>query len=110
MALMSMRLWEIASHALPLLIILMVQTVVAALYAVFVCYPVMGRSYDAMVLSAGFCGVALGATPTAVANMQAVTERFGQSHLAFLVVSIVGAFFIGIVNAVVIRASMTLLT
>lgn len=110
MALMSLRLWELASLALPLLIILLVQTVAAALYAVFVCYPVMGRSYDAVVLSAGFCGVALGATPTAVANMQAVTERFGPSHLAFLVVPIVGAFFIDIVNAFVIRAGMALLT
>jgi len=110
MALMSLRLWEMASLALPLLFILMLQTAMAALYAVFVCYPIMVRSYDAIVLSAGFCGVALGATPTAVANMQAVTDRFGPSHLAFLVVPVVGAFFIDIVNAFVIRIGITLLT
>jgi ESS family glutamate:Na+ symporter len=66
----------------------------------------MGRNYDAVVLAAGHCGSGLGATPTAIANMQSVTDRFGPSHLAFLVVPIVGAFFIDLVNAVVINLAL----
>lgn len=91
MALMSLKLWELASLALPMLAILAVQTLVMALYAIFVTYRVMGKNYDAAVLAAGHCGFGLGATPTAIANMQAITERFGPSHLAFLVVPMVGA-------------------
>lgn len=102
MALMSLKLWEIASLAVPMLVILAVQTVVMALYAVFVTYRVMGKNYDAAVLAAGHCGFGMGATPTAIANMQAVTDRFGPSHVAFLVVPMVGAFFLDLINALVI--------
>ncbi|MGB8148566.1 MAG: sodium/glutamate symporter, partial [Azonexus sp.] len=77
-------------------------------YAVFVTFPVLGRNYDAAVIAAGHCGFGLGATPTAIANMQAVTERFGASHLAFLVVPMVGAFFIDIANAIVIKLFLAL--
>lgn len=103
MALMSLKLWELASLALPMLAILAVQTLAMALYAVFVTYRMMGKNYDAAVLSAGHCGFGLGAAPTAIANMQAITERFGPSHTAFLVVPMVGAFFLDIVNALVIK-------
>lgn len=108
MALMSLKLWELASLALPMLAILLVQTLVMALYAIFVTYRIMGKNYDAAVLAAGHCGFGLGATPTAIANMQAITDRFGPSHLAFLVVPMVGAFFIDIVNAVVIKLYLML--
>lgn len=108
MALMSLKLWELASLALPMLAILLVQTLVMALYAIFVTYRVMGKNYDAAVLAAGHCGFGLGATPTAIANMQAITDRFGPSHLAFLVVPMVGAFFIDIVNAIVIKLYLML--
>ncbi len=108
MALMSLRLWELASLALPMLLILAVQTAAMASYAVFVTFRVMGRNYDAAVLAAGHCGFGLGATPTAIANMQAITDRFGASHLAFLIVPMVGAFFIDIVNAVVIKLFLSL--
>ncbi|CDG19493.1 sodium/glutamate symporter [Xenorhabdus doucetiae] len=108
MALMSLKLWQLASLALPMLIILAVQTVVMALYAVFVTYRIMGKNFDAAVLSAGHCGFGLGATPTAIANMQAVTDRFGPSHVAFLLVPMVGAFFIDIVNAAVIKLYLLL--
>lgn len=108
MALMSLRLWELASLALPIFILLAVQTVAMALYAIFVTFRVMGRNYDAAVLAAGHCGFGLGATPTAIANMQAITQRFGPSHLAFLVVPMVGAFFIDIINAVVIKLFLAL--
>lgn len=67
-----------------------------------------GQNYDAAVLAAGHCGFGLGATPTAIANMQAITERFGPSHMAFLVVPMVGAFFIDIVNALVIKLYLML--
>ncbi|MNS78831.1 Sodium/glutamate symport carrier protein [compost metagenome] len=108
MALMSLRLWELASLALPMLAILAVQTLVMALYAIFVTYRVMGKNYDAAVLAAGHCGFGMGATPTAIANMQAITDRFGPSHLAFLVVPMVGAFFIDIANAIVIKLYLLL--
>jgi ESS family glutamate:Na+ symporter len=108
MALMSLRLWELANLALPMLLILLVQAAAMAAYAVFVTFRVMGKNYDAVVLAAGHCGFGLGATPTAIANMQAVTHRFGPSHLAFIVVPMVGAFFIDIANAIVIKIFMAL--
>lgn len=108
MALMSLKLWELASLALPIFAILAVQTLFMAFYAIFVTWRVMGRNYDAAVLAAGHCGFGLGATPTAIANMQAITERFGPSHIAFLVVPMVGAFFIDIVNAIVIKLYLML--
>lgn len=83
MALMGLKLWELASLALPMLAILVVQTIFMALYAIFVTRRMMGKNYDAAVLAAGHCGFGLGATPTAIANMQAITERFGPSHMAF---------------------------
>ncbi|MBD2809597.1 sodium/glutamate symporter [Xenorhabdus sp. Vera] len=108
MALMSLKLWQLASLALPMLVILTVQSVVMALYAIFVTYRIMGKNYDAAILSAGHCGFGLGATPTAIANMQAITDRFGPSHVAFLLVPMVGAFFIDIVNAAVIKLYLLL--
>lgn len=107
-ALMSLRLWDLATLALPILILLAVQTLVMALFAIFVTFRVMGRNYDAAVLAAGHCGFGLGATPTAIANMQAVTQRYGPSHMAFLVVPMVGAFFIDISNAIVIKLYLAL--
>lgn len=107
-ALMSLRLWDLASLALPILILLAVQTLVMALFAIFVTFRVMGRNYDAAVLAAGHCGFGLGATPTAIANMQAVTQRYGPSPMAFLVVPMVGAFFIDISNAIVIKLYLAL--
>lgn len=107
-ALMSLRLGDLASLALPLLAILAVQALAMAGYAIFITFRVMGSNYDAAVLAAGHCGFGLGATPTAIANMQAITAQFGPSHLAFLVVPMVGAFFIDIVNAVVIKLFLLL--
>lgn len=103
MSLMSMKLWTLADLAGPLSVLLALQLMLAVLFAVFVCFSVLGRSYDAAVVSAGFIGFGLGATPTAMANMTAVTQRHGPSHVAFLIVPLVGAFFIDIANAVMIR-------
>lgn len=108
MALMSLKLWELKSLAVPMLIILAVQAGFMALYAIFVTYTVMGRGLDGAVFAAGHCGFGLGATPTAIANMQAVTERFGPSKKAFLVVPMVGAFFIDLVNVIVIKVFLML--
>ena len=83
--------------------ILAVQVAFMAFYAVYVTYHFMGKDYDAVVLSAGHCGFGLGATPTAVANMQAITSRFGPSHKAFLIVPMVGAFFIDLINASLLK-------
>jgi ESS family glutamate:Na+ symporter len=108
MALMTLRLWDLSTLALPIVVILIVQAVAMAAFAIFVTFRVMGRNYDAAVLAAGHCGFGLGATPTAIANMQAVTERFGPSHIAFLIVPMVGAFFIDILNALVIKGFLSL--
>ncbi|MCL9800928.1 sodium/glutamate symporter [Pseudomonas sp. rhizo66] len=107
-ALMSLKLWDLAALALPIFIILAVQALVMALFAIFVTFRVMGRNYDAAVLAAGHCGFGLGATPTAIANMQAVTQRYGPSQIAFLVVPMVGAFFIDIINVIVIKLYLML--
>ncbi len=107
-ALMSLKLWDLKSLALPIVILLAAQALLMALFAIFVTFRVMGSNYDAAVLAAGHCGFGLGATPTAIANMQAVTQRFGPSQMAFLVVPMVGAFFIDITNAVVIKLFLAL--
>lgn len=107
-ALMSLKLWDLAALALPIFIILVAQTLVMALFAIFVTFRIMGSNYDAAVLAAGHCGFGLGATPTAIANMQAVTQRYGPSQIAFLVVPMVGAFFIDITNAIVIKLYLAL--
>ncbi|MFJ1341154.1 sodium/glutamate symporter [Pseudomonas caricapapayae] len=107
-ALMSLKPWDLAALALPFFILLAAQTLVMALFAIFVTFRIMGSNYDAAVLAAGHCGFGLGATPTAIANMQAVTQRFGPSQIAFLVVPMVGAFFIDIVNVIVIKLYLAL--
>lgn len=108
MALLSLKLWELTDLAAPLMVILGAQTVTMALYAGFVTFRIMGKNYDAAVLAAGHCGFGMGATPTAVANMQAITNQYGPSHKAFLIVPLVGAFFIDIINAFMIQGFIQL--
>jgi glutamate:Na+ symporter, ESS family len=108
MALMRLDLWELAGLALPVFTILAGQTVLTAVYIIFVTFPIMGRDYDAVVLGTAQTGLGMGATPTAIANMQAVTNRFGHSRVAFLIVPMVGAFFMDIVNAIVIKLFLML--
>src|SRR4029453_9154478 len=103
MALMGMRLVDLVALAGPLLIILVLQTVAMAVYATFVTFRAMGKDYDAAVLAAGHVGFALSSTAAALAVMKTITERNGPSPLAFLVVPMVGAFFIDIANALVIQ-------
>lgn len=102
MALMSLKLWELLNLALPMLIIVSVQVAVVAAFAWWVTFRVMGRDYDAAIMASGHCGFGLGATPNAVANMESLVERFGAAPRAFLVVPMVGAFFIDFTNALII--------
>jgi ESS family glutamate:Na+ symporter len=102
MALMSLRLWELLDLALPLFVILVAQVTLVAAFAYFITFRAMGRDYDAAVLAGGHCGFALGATPNAVANMEAIRARFGPAPRAFLVLPLVGAFFIDFANALII--------
>ena len=108
MALMGMRLVDLVSLAGPLFVILGLQLVAMALYAVFVTFRVMGRDYDAAVLAAGHVGFALSSTAAALAIMKTITERRGASPLAFLIVPMVGAFFIDIANALLIQGYLAL--
>lgn len=108
MALMSLRLWELLDLALPMLAILAVQVTMMGAFAYFVTFRVMGRDYDAAVMAGGHCGFGLGATPNAVANMEALTERYGPAPRAFLVLPMVGAFFIDFSNALIITLFMNL--
>ncbi|MCA8880517.1 MAG: sodium/glutamate symporter [Rhodobacteraceae bacterium] len=107
MSLMSMQLWTLAEHASLLAVTMALQAVTAALFIVAVVFRAMGRDYFATVISAGFAGFALGATPTAIANMTAVTQRYGPAPLAFIVLPLVSAFFVDIANAIVIKAALS---
>jgi ESS family glutamate:Na+ symporter len=110
MALMSLKLWELLDLAIPMLVILTVQVTMMAAFAYFITYRVMGRDYDAAVMAGGHCGFGLGATPNAVANMEAIVERFGHAPRAFLVLPMVGAFFIDFTNALIISAYINLVS
>jgi ESS family glutamate:Na+ symporter len=103
MALLSLRRWELADLAGPVAIILAAQVLAMMAFAAFVTYRFMGADYDAAVVAAGHCGFGLGATPTAIANMQAITDRFGPSYKAYLIVPLVGAFFVDLVNATILQ-------
>ncbi|MGL2560119.1 sodium/glutamate symporter [Helicobacter pylori] len=107
-ALMSVNLLELLKLAVPLAVILSVQVAVMILYVVLVTFRVCGKDYDAAVLCAGHCGFGLGATPTAMVNMQTITNHYGPSHVAFIVVPLVGAFFVDIINALAIKGFLLL--
>ena len=109
MSLMSLQLWALAGLGGSILFILMAQLVVITLFVIFVVFRAMGKDYDAAVMSAGYAGLALGATPTAIANMTAVTAKFGASAKAFVVVPLIGAFFIDIANALIIQFLLDLI-
>lgn len=103
MALVSLKLWQLSDLAIPMIILLIAQSIAMWLFAVYVSFRVMGKNYDSAVLASGLCGFGMGATPNAIANMQAITNMYGPSHKAFLIVPLVGAFFIDLVNVVVIQ-------
>jgi ESS family glutamate:Na+ symporter len=108
-SLMSIKLWSLSDLAVPILAVLLAQVLAVVIFTVLVVYRLMGRSYEAAVISSGFVGMSLGAVPTAIANMSAVTKRFGAAHMAFVVLPLVGAFFLDISNAVVIKTFLSIL-
>jgi ESS family glutamate:Na+ symporter len=100
---MSLQLWTLIELALPILFLLAMQVLVIVFFTIFVVFRVLGKSYDAAIMASGYAGLALGATPTAIANMTAVTKKYGASPQAFIVVPLIGAFFIDLSNAFVIQ-------
>ena len=109
MAMASLRLWELASLALPLALILVAQVAFMALYASFVAFPLLGRSYDSAVMVSGLCGFGLGATPNAMANMSAVCYKYRYAVNPFIVVPTIGAMFLDIINTGVITLFLNLI-
>ncbi|MEL6809659.1 MAG: sodium/glutamate symporter, partial [Pseudomonadota bacterium] len=103
MSLMSLQLWTLVALGPALAVILTVQTLMTLGFVIFILFPVMGGGYRAAVLAAGFGGFSLGATPTAIANMTAVTKRYGPSPMAFVILPLVSAFFVDIANAIAIQ-------
>ena len=108
-AMITLKLWQLAALAVPLIILLVVQAVLMFLFAYFVVYNVMGRNYDAAVLAAGSCGFGMGATPNAMANMQALTDRFVPSVKAYILVPIVGSMFADFINSITITFFINML-
>ena len=108
-AMITLKLWQLAALAVPLIILLVVQVVLMFLFSYFVVYNVMGRNYDAAVLAAGTCGFGMGATPNAMANMQALTDRFVPSVKAYILVPIVGSMFADFINSLTITFFINLL-
>lgn len=101
-AMITLKLWQLASLALPLVILLCAQTLLMFLFAYYVVFNVMGRDYDAAVLSAGVCGFGMGATPNAMANMQALTHRYAPAVKPYLLVPIIGSMFADFINSLCI--------
>ncbi len=102
MALMMLKLWELADLAIPMIVMLLAQTVLMYFYANLVTFRVMGKDYDAAILTAGHCGFGLGATPNGIANMTSVTEKYGPSPTAFFIMPLVGSLFIDFFNPAII--------
>jgi ESS family glutamate:Na+ symporter len=108
MAMMTLKFWEIGDQALFILVSVLVQVATIVLFSVFIVFRLLGKNYDSAVISAGYIGSGLGATPTAMANMAAVTQRHGASPIAFMVIPIVAAFIIQVSNAIVIQIVLKL--
>lgn len=102
MALMGLKLWQLADLAGPLLVMLIAQTILMALFAYFVTFNIMGRDYQAAVLAGGHCGFGMGATPNAIANMEAISSNYGPAPAAFFIIPLVGSLFIDFCNAGII--------
>ena len=108
MSLMSMQLWTLGQIAGPLLVIVGVQTLVAAIYTFLVVFTALGKDYQAAVLSAGFIGISLGSTPTAIATMTAVTKHYGPSPNAFIILPLASALFVSLMNVIAITLFLSL--
>ena len=109
LAMMGLKLWQLAELALPMIVMLAAQTVLMAVFAYFVVFNLLGKNYDAAVMTSGFCGFGMGATPNAMANMQAITAKYGPAPTAYFVVPLVGSLFIDFFNALIITTFMNFL-
>ena len=103
-SMMSLKLWQLTDLAIPMIILLIAQTILMGLCAVFLTYKVMGKNYEAAMMAVGHCGFGLGAVPTAMANMQSVEEKYGPAPTAFLILPLVGSLFINFFNSAIIVA------
>jgi len=108
-ALMTLKLWQLAELAVPMVVMLVSQTILMFFYARFVVFNVMGKDYEAAVMTSAFCGFGMGATPNAMANMQALTSRFGPAPQAFFVVPLVGSLFIDFFNGIIVTVFLNVL-
>lgn len=109
LAMMGLKLWELADLAVPMIVMLLAQTVLMMIYAYFVVFNLLGKNYDAAVMTSGFCGFGMGATPNAMANMQAITQKYGPAPTAYFVVPLVGSLFIDFVNTIIITTFLNFL-
>lgn len=109
LAMMGLKLWELADLAVPMVVMLVAQTVLMIVYAYFVVFNLLGKNYDAAVMTSGFCGFGMGATPNAMANMQAITQKYGPAPTAYFVVPLVGSLFIDFMNTIIITSFLNLL-
>ena len=110
MALAGLQLWLLVDLALPMIVTLAVQVVIMFLFSYFVVFRVMGKDYDAAVMTSGFIGFAMGATSNAMANMQAVTKKYGPSPISFFAIPMVGSLFIDFINALILTGMLNMLT
>jgi ESS family glutamate:Na+ symporter len=106
MALMGLKLWDLADLAVPLIVMLLAQTALMIVFAYFVNFNCMGRDYEAAILTSGLCGFGMGATPNAIANMETLTQKYGPAPAAFFILPLVGSLFIDFFNAGIIVAFM----
>ena len=104
---MLLQLWLLIDLALAILLLLAAQVIVASVFTTFIVFRLLGANYEAAIMSSGYVGLVLGATPTAIANMTAVTKHYGPSPQAFIVVPLIGAFFIDIANSLIIQNVLT---
>ncbi|MEM5767632.1 MAG: sodium/glutamate symporter [Bacillota bacterium] len=109
LAMMGMKLYQLADLAVPMIVILLVQTVLTGLFIYYVTFNMLGRDYDAAVLASGHCGFGMGATPNAMANMDSLTKTYGPSEKAYLIIPVCGGFFTDIVNALLLTFFMNIL-
>ena len=108
-AMITLKLWQLASLALPLIVLLALQVVLICVFADIVVFYVMGRDYDAAVLAAGTCGFGMGATPNAMANMQVLCDRYAPSVKAYLIIPLIGSLFADFINSLVITFFINIL-
>ncbi len=108
LSMMNLKLWQIADLAIPMVILLVAQTILMFLCAVFLTFKMMGKDYEAAMMAVGHCGFGLGAVPTAMANMQSVEEKYGKAPTAFFILPLVGSLFINFFNSIIIVAFINL--